>query len=60
MQERIYELEKAYKRYLKKLWLKRVLGLFVGIFALWGAFFFWEKWQEKKALFSKINAEKGS
>ncbi|EAJ0879958.1 transformation system protein [Campylobacter upsaliensis] len=58
MQERIYELEKAYKRYLKKLWLKRVLGLFVGIFALWGVFFFWEKWQEKKALSSKINAEK--
>ncbi|EAI5398204.1 transformation system protein, partial [Campylobacter upsaliensis] len=24
MQERIYELEKAYKRYLKKLWFKRI------------------------------------
>lgn len=60
MQERIYELEKAYKRYLKKLWLKRVLGLFVGIFALWGAFFFWEKWQEKRRFSQKLMPKKGS
>ncbi|ENM4761103.1 transformation system protein [Campylobacter upsaliensis] len=58
MQERIYELEKAYKRYLKKLWFKRIAILFLGIFLLIFGIFLWEKWQEKKVLSSKINAEK--
>ena len=58
MQERVYELEKAYKKYLKKLWLKRILAFFVGIFLLIFGFFIWEKWQEKKALSLKVSAEK--
>ena len=58
MQERVYELEKAYKKYLKKLWLKRILAFFVGIFLLIFGFFIWEKWQEKKALSLKVSAVK--
>ncbi|WP_252198987.1 CDC27 family protein [Campylobacter vulpis] len=58
MQERIYELEKAYKRYLKKLWFKRILFALCGIFFVACGILFWEKWQEKKELSLKASAEK--
>lgn len=58
MQERIYELEKAYKGYLKKLWFKRILFALFGIFFVACGILFWEKWREKKELSLKANAEK--